>query len=135
VRVRSTERTAEQPRRGVGRVTHVGPPAEQPGRPTRAEEGPPEERALRAPERDREPEAPPDEPVAEDGRQARSAREERPEGPERPEKPEPPERRERPKRPSRSAPEGAGKRRPASPKSRGLDTPVERLRNREPRGE
>lgn len=105
------------PRRRAGRVNHVGPPQE------------------REQERERETERPerqPQETVEErTGPPVDLVSELMDEPPAEP--PEPPERRQQ--RASEGAAERATTRRPTTPRPRGLDTPVERLRNREPRGE
>lgn len=103
------------PRRRAGRVNHVGPPQEKERESER-------ERPGRQPEETVEERTGPpvdlvselmDEPPAE--------------------LPERPERRQQ--RASEGAAERVTTRRPTTPRPGGLDTPVERLRNREPRGE
>ena len=108
------ERAAEAPpprKRKVGRANHVRP-AERPPEPELA---PPTGRSLQEEvERLIEPveEAPPRQEPRTPARGIDT-------------------RSERPERPAESAPERAPQHKPAAPKPRGLDTPVDRLRNRE----
>ncbi len=121
VRVRDQQKRPPGAKRSTGRVRHVGPPDERPPRqPT------PEQQQEREPEPAEEKSGRPVDLVAElEIDKVPPARTEPARG----------ERSQRERQAAGGKPEGQGPERPAPSRPRGLNTPVERLRGREPKRE